>query len=126
MIMENSDLKKKVLNEIENLIIKSCPKNTILKKYQYLHEAILKKHYNAADISIDYHRKRVIMYIIMDDSSYDPNKLNISLPLLRTNMIFNDLREFLRSCLDKDNGSIAFYAKLLRTYENQGKEYTHA
>lgn len=124
--MENSDLKSRVLNEIESLISESCPKNTTSNKNRALHEAIVKKHYNAADISIDYHRKRIIMDIVMDDSAYDPKKLNFSLPLLRTNMIFNDLREFLKSCLDQDNGSVAFYANLLRNYKNKERKFTIA
>lgn len=120
--MKNSDLKNRVLNDMEGLIDKSCPDRAILKKDQALHEAIVKKHYNAAEISINYHRKRIIMEIIMDDTSYDPQKLNFSLPLLRTNMIFNDLRGFLMSCLDNDPGSIAFYAKLVRSYEDQDRK----
>ena len=94
------------------------------KKFQNLHIAILKKYYNAADVTIDYHRKRVIMDIVMDDSCYDPKKVNSSLPILRANLLFKNLKEFLSSSLDKDNVSIAFYARLLRAYENRNVTLT--
>jgi len=117
--MENSGLKSRVLYEIENLISKSCSQSKMSKKFQNLHIAILKKHYNAADVSIDYHRKRIVMDIVMDDSCYDPEKVNSSLPTLRANLLFKNLKEFLSSSLDKDNVSIAFYARLLRSYEKR-------
>ena len=122
--MEKSGLKTRVLTEIENLISKNCSKSKMSQKFQNLHVAIFKKYYNAADVSIDYHRKRVIMDIVMDDSSYDPMKVNSSLPLLRANLLFKNLKEFLSSSLDKDNVSIAFYARLIRTYENKNVTLT--
>ncbi|MDX1768743.1 hypothetical protein [Arenibacter troitsensis] len=122
--MENSGLKKRVLTEIEKLISKSCSKHKMSPKFQKLHVAILKKYYNAADVSIDYHRKRVIMDIVMDDSCYDPKKVNSSLPILRANLLFKNLKEFLSSSLDKDNVSIAFYARLIRAYENRNVTLT--
>jgi hypothetical protein len=122
--MENSGLKTRVLTEIENLISKSCSKSKMSQKFQNLHIAILKKYYNAADVSIDYHRKRVIMDIVMDDSCYDPKKVNSSLPTLRANLLFRNLKDFLSSSLDKDNVSIAFYARLIRAYENRNVTLT--
>ncbi|MDO6604001.1 hypothetical protein SAMN03080594_101135 [Arenibacter palladensis] len=122
--MENSGLKTRVLTEIEKLISKSCSKSKMSPKFQKLHVAILKKYYNAADVSIDYHRKRVIMDIVMDDSCYDPKKVNSSLPILRANLLFKNLKEFLSSSLDKDNVSIAFYARLIRAYENRNVTLT--
>jgi hypothetical protein len=122
--MENSGLKTRVLTEIENLISKSCSKSKMSHKFQNLHVEILKKYYNAADVSIDYHRKRVIMDIVMDDSCYDPKKVNSSLPILRANLLFKNLKEFLSSSLDKDNVSIAFYARLLRVYEKRNVQLT--
>ncbi|MCM4171511.1 hypothetical protein DHD32_08470 [Arenibacter sp. TNZ] len=124
--MENSGLKRRVLYEIENLISKSCSKSKMSQKIQNLHIAILKKYYNATDVSIDYHRKRVIMDIVMDDSCYDPKKVNSSLPILRANLLFKNLKEFLSSSLDKDNVSIAFYARLIRSYENRNVKLTTA
>ena len=120
--MENSGLKRRVISEIKNLISNSCSKNKQSQNFQNLHVTLLKKHYNATDVSIDYHRKRVVMNIVMDDNCYDPKKMNDSLPILRANLLFNNLKDFLYSCLDKDNRSIAFYSKLLRRYKNNHTE----
>lgn len=120
--MENSGLKRRVVAEVESLISTSCSKKDISRKSQDLHEIIIKKHYNAADVTIDYHRNRVIMEVVMDDSFYDPKKMNFSIPLLRTNIFFNNLKEFLTSCLDRDNASIAFYASLLKVHANSDPE----
>jgi hypothetical protein len=106
--------------EIESLISRSCIPQKTPKSFQDLHVAIVKKCYNAADVSIDYHRKRVVMDIVMDDTSYDPEKPNVRLPLLRANLLFRNLSDFLKSCVQKDRNSLAFYARLMRSYETSG------
>ncbi|RKN82435.1 hypothetical protein [Ulvibacterium marinum] len=117
--MENSSLKGMILTEVENLISRSCANQKVTDKFEKLHIALLKKYYNAADVSIDYHRKRVKMDIIMDDTSYDPKKINLYLPTLHANLLFKNLKDFLRSCVDKDSKSLGFYAGLLRTFTNK-------
>ncbi|WP_425235501.1 hypothetical protein [Ulvibacterium sp.] len=117
--MENSSLKRMILTEVENLISRSCANQKTTDKFEKLHIALLKKYYNAADVSIDYHRKRVKMDIIMDDTSYDPKKVNLSLPTLHANLLFKNLKDFLSSCVDKDSKSLGFYAGLLRTFTNK-------
>ena len=116
--MENFKLKRRILAEIEGLIAESCPKAQSPIKYESLHVALLKKHYNAAEVSIDYHRKRVQMDIVMDDQAYDPTKVNTDLPTLRANLWFRNLSDFLTSCLDNDNFSVAFYAGILKAHRN--------
>lgn len=118
--MENSNLNGRILMEIESLISRSCIPQKTPKSFQDLHVAIVKKCYNAADVSIDYHRKRVVMDIVMDDTSYDPEKPNVRLPLLRANLLFRNLSDFLKSCVQKDRNSLAFYARLMRSYETSG------
>ncbi len=116
--MENLSLRGRILSELESLIVQSFPKQKIPQKVVKLHEALVKKHYNAADVSIDYHRRRIEMDIVMDDCSYDPTKVNTNLPTLHANLWFRNLADFLKSCLDKDNRSLAFYASLLKSYQN--------
>ncbi|WP_209402664.1 hypothetical protein [Pseudozobellia sp. WGM2] len=118
--MENSTLRGRILMEIENLIAREVPKQKVPQNLENLHVALLKKHYNAADVSIDYHRRRVELAIVMDDSDYDPKKVNLCVPTLHTNLWFRNLCDFLKSCIDHDPKSIAFYATLLRSY--QGSE----
>lgn len=117
--MENSNLKGRILMEMEDLIALSCPQQKVTPNYENLHVAILKKHYNAADVSIDYHRRRVEMNIVMDDKDYDPKTVNLYMPTLHVNLWFRNLRDFLKSCIDYDNKSLAFYASLLSSYTNK-------
>jgi len=112
--------------ELESLISRSCAKSKMTKNFQNLHKAIVKNHYNATDVSIDYHRKRIAMDIVMNEKDYDPKKINLRLPTLYTNLFFNNLCEFLKSCIDKDNRSLAFYAWLLNSYTKKEEELTLA
>ncbi len=114
--MENTDLKGRILNELERLISRSCTKKAMSANFQNLHQLLVKKHYNAADVNIDYHRKRIVMEVVMDDMVYDPRKMNLEIPTLRVNLLFKNLREFLKSCISTDRESLAFYAWLLRSY----------
>jgi hypothetical protein len=120
--MENSTIKQKITQEIENLISESCSNQKSTDQYKNLHEAILKKYYNAADISIDYHRHRVEMDIVIDDSTYHPQQVNTNVPTLHVNLLFKNLKDFLRSCIEKDPKSLGFYAGLLRSFKN--KDYS--
>lgn len=117
--MENSNLNGRILMEIENLISRSCADQKTPKSFQDLHVAILKKCYNAADVSIDYHRKRVVMDIVMDDASYDPKGVNLMLPTMRANLLFHNLKDFLNSCLQKDRTSLAFYAGIISSFRSR-------
>lgn len=122
--MENSNLKRRILSEIESLIAVSNPKQKVPQKYKSLHVAILKNHYNAADVVIDYHRGRVAMDIILDDKDYDPKNVNIGVPTLHVNLLFKNLIDFLKTCIDKDSKSLVFYAGLLHSYSNEHKPAT--
>jgi len=113
--MENSSLKGRILKDIKDLISRSCTNPKTTPEFEKLHIALLKKHYNAADVAIDYHRKRVSMHIVMDDAVYDPKTVNQYLPTLYANLRFRNLKEFLRSCVEKDTQSLGFYAGLLRS-----------
>ena len=114
--MEKSGLRGRILNEIEMLIAQSCTPKKINKRFKKLHQLILKKHYNASDVDIDYHRKRVKMDLVMDDDQYQPNTVNTDLATIPANFFFNDLCDFLRSCITDDNNSLAFYVGLLKTF----------
>ncbi len=120
--MENSTVNRKITKEIENLISESCSNQKSTDHYKNLHEAILKKYYNAADISIDYHRHRIEMDIVIDDSCYHPEKVNTNVPTLHVNLLFKNLKDFLRSCIEKDTKSIGFYAGLIRSFRK--KDYS--
>ncbi|MFT6795003.1 MAG: hypothetical protein ACJART_000134 [Maribacter sp.] len=120
--MEKSKLKGKILLELDKLISQSCKSSQSINKYEQLHIALLKKYYNAANVNIDYHRHRIKMDIVTDDSFYDPKKVNTHLPLLYANLLFDNLKSFLSSCVDKDEKSIGFYSQLLTKFT--GKKLT--
>lgn len=109
--------------EMERLIARGSAKGKMTKKIQSFHEAIIKKHYNASDVKIDYHRHRVKMNLIMDESGYDPKTANVNLAILPMNLFFKNLRDFLKSCLEEDAKSIAFYAKLIKDLSNKKRIY---
>ena len=117
--MENQSLKGRILKELESLISRSCSRRERSGKFRRLHQLLIQKHYNATDVNIDYHRKRVTLEVVSDDLAYQPGKLNINLSTFRANLLFNNLKEFLRSCVETDHKSLAFYAWLLRTYYNK-------
>jgi hypothetical protein len=124
--MENSTLPIRIRTEIENLISKSCANQQATDKFESLHVALLKKYYNAADVTIDYHRRRVEMDIVMDDTQYDPQKVNTYIPTLHANLLFKNLKDFLKSCIEMDAKSLGFYAGLLRTFTKKDVTLTVA
>ncbi|TLP76987.1 hypothetical protein [Maribacter sp. ACAM166] len=115
--MEKEKLRERVLVELEKLISLSCRNPSGSKKYEQLHIALLKKYYNATSVTIDYHRHRIKMEVIQDDSLYDPKIVNTYLPTIYTNLLFKSLRKFLTTCVEKDNKSVGFYSQLLKSYK---------
>ncbi|WP_419213496.1 hypothetical protein ACNR9Q_04900 [Maribacter sp. X9] len=115
--MEKSKIRDRVLAELKKLITQSCKNPKDSQKYQELHIALLKKYYNATNVSIDYHRHRVQMDVIQDESIYDPKKVNTYLPTIYTNLLFKSLCAFLTTCVEKDHKSIGFYAQLLNSFD---------
>jgi len=124
--MENSNLRGRILMEMEDLIAQSCPKRKVDQKFEPLHVDLIKKHYNAAEVSIDYHRGRVEMDLVINDKDYDPKTVNLYLPTLHMNLWFRDLCDFLKSCIDSDAKSLAFYASLLQSFKGKDKPLTMA
>lgn len=120
--MENSKLSGRIILEMENLIALSCPKQKVNQNFEPLHVDLIKKHYNAAEVSIDYHRRRVEMDLVLNDKDYDPKTVNLYMPTLHVNLWFRDLCDFLKSCIDRDTKSIAFYASLIRSFKGKDKQ----
>ncbi|WP_339655906.1 hypothetical protein [uncultured Maribacter sp.] len=107
--MKKAKLWERVIVELEKLIYLSCKNPNGSIKYEQLHVALLKKYYNAIHVTIDYHRHRIKMEVIQDDSLYDHKTIIAYLTSIYTNLLFNNLCEFLNSCIEKDNKSIGFY-----------------
>ena len=114
--MKNSRLSTRILMETERLILNSCTKT---KRSRELHKVILKKYYNAADVTIDYTRHRVAMDIVIDNNAFNPSKVNTIIATVPMNLSFKNICNLLRSCLEEDIKSLAFYARLLKDYANK-------
>ncbi|UJH68738.1 hypothetical protein [Allomuricauda sp. SCSIO 65647] len=117
--METSRLTTRILMETEKLIMQSCASDTFDKKSTDLHKLIIKKHYNAADVAIDYVRHRINMDVIISEEDYDPKTVNLALATVPVNIFFKNLCDFLKSCLEKDVKSLAFYSRILMQYTNK-------
>ncbi|TXN37377.1 hypothetical protein FVB32_03565 [Flagellimonas hymeniacidonis] len=117
--MGNSRLTTRILMEMENLITRSNTRENITSRCKDLHRSILRKHYNAADVEIDYNRHRIKMDVVLDDAQYDPKTINMVVSTLPVNLFYKDLSVFLKSCLLKDVKSLAFYASLLKQYTDR-------
>jgi hypothetical protein len=117
--MEKKSLKGRILSELESLISRSCHKGRTSGHTRRIHQLIVQKHYNATAGDIDYHRQRVTLELVSDEQAYHPGRLNINLTTFRANLMFGNLKDFLKSCVETDNKSLAFYAWLLRTYDKK-------
>ena len=117
--MGNSRLATRILMEMENLITKSSANPNITSRFQDLHKSLLRKHYNAADVEIDYNRHRIKMDVVFSDSEYDPKTINTVVSTIPVNLFYEHLTSFLKTCLAKDVKSLAFYARLLKQYSNK-------
>ncbi len=117
--MGNSRLTTKILMEMENLITRSSTLENITSRFQDLHKSILRKHYNAADVEIDYHNHRIKMDVVLDDREYDPKTINMVVSTMPVNLFYKDLGAFLNTCLTKDVKSLAFYASLLKQHTDK-------
>lgn len=56
--MENSKLRGRILMEMDQLIAREIPTQKVPQELENLHKDLIKKHYNAAEVTIDYHRRR--------------------------------------------------------------------
>ncbi|SNY95331.1 hypothetical protein [Flagellimonas pacifica] len=117
--MGDSRLTTRILMEMENLITKSSKRQNITSRFKDLHKSILRKHYNAADVEIDYGKQRIKMDVVLDDHEYDPKIINMVVSTMPLSLYYKDLDTFLKSCLVKDVKSLAFYALLLKQHTNE-------
>jgi hypothetical protein len=117
--MEDTKIGTKLFSQLEDAITRSCKSSKTIKKFEPLHQALLKKYYNATDVSIDYHRHRIKMNIVMDDSLYSSGTVNTHLPLLPTNISYDNLMLFLISRIEMDKKNLGFYAQVLKAFNTQ-------
>ncbi|QED38117.1 hypothetical protein FK178_10455 [Antarcticibacterium arcticum] len=95
-----------IIDEVKNLISYSLiNKDVDAHKFESLHNAVLKKYFDAKDIKINYISQTIDLKLPISNNNY-------------TGITFEclDLNNFLQSCLKSDEKSLFFYQNLLTHY----------
>jgi len=102
--------KNDVVKDLKLLIDISCVESEDVTMFELFHKMLIRISYKAADISIDYDRKRVYMNVISEDKYYDLETLNHPFaPTMSVNLVYEDLNVFLKSCILEDVDSLNHY-----------------
>lgn len=103
-----------VVKDLELLIDISCVEGEDVTMFELFHKMLIRISYKAADISIDYNRNRVYMNVIAEDKYYDLETLNHPFaPTMSVNLVYEDLKTFLKSCILEDEDSLNHYYPIL-------------
>ncbi|MFI2741886.1 hypothetical protein ACG2LH_04035 [Zhouia sp. PK063] len=105
-----------VLNEMHNLINYSCQHlENNHKAFESLHNAILKKYFKAVEVKIDYDNHTVDLVMNVTEDSINEIAKNYS-NTVHVNLNFENIHNFLKSCIEKDEKSVVFYQNILKYY----------
>jgi len=105
--------KEVILQEMRHLLEYSC-NDVALENHYYdsLHSAILKKHFKADDVRIDYqHRVVHLNMCVEDDLGFFGRKSYVDVE-----MNFTSIYEFLKNCLEETDQNLTFYRNILNFY----------
>ncbi|TQD39600.1 hypothetical protein [Haloflavibacter putidus] len=95
-----------ILREMNNLITYSCNNQNIsTERFSTFHKALLKKHFEASEVSIDIKENTLHLQILVESNKH-----------VNVNFEYQSLEALLKSCLEKDNGSLGFYQNMLTFY----------
>ena len=59
------------------------------------------------------------MDIVINNQEYNPSKVNTVIATVPMNLSFKSICNLLRSCLESDVKSLAFYARILKDFANK-------
>lgn len=96
-----------IIDEVKNLISYSIINPEVENaNFEGMHKSIIKKYFDAKDISINYIAQTIDLKLPMSNKKY-------------TSITFEclDLNGFLQSCLKSDEESLYFYQDLLTHYD---------
>lgn len=114
--MENNLNKKNILQEMKHLLRYSCKESAIENNYfESLHVAILKKHFNAGDVKIDYVSRTIHLSMCVDENPGFFGRKSF----VDVEMKFRNIYEFLEDCLEDDNRDLSFYKNILSFYNSR-------
>ena len=95
-----------ILTEMNNLITYSCNnQNVSTERFSTFHKALLKKHFEASEVSIDLEQNTLHLKILVENNKY-----------VNVNFEYQSLEALLKSCLEKDDNSLGFYQNMLTFY----------
>ncbi|HET8839789.1 MAG TPA: hypothetical protein VFM82_12435 [Flavobacteriaceae bacterium] len=95
-----------ILQEVRNLITYSCRnESSRTGRFDTMHRAIIKKHFNASEVHIERGKTTINLNIEVRKGEY-----------VRVNFECPDMEAFLKSCIEKDHTSLAFYQQMLTYY----------
>ena len=114
--MGKSGLEVKILMEMEALIARSCEQKTYSESTRKMHQEIIRRYFNALDAVIDYTANMVsLVYELPEDDPRFQQGASFT-QIYREKYNYEDLVDFLRSCLKSDTQSLACYMRILRQY----------
>lgn len=100
-----------ILEEINKLISLSCQSDHAKsERFKPMHRALIKKYFNASEVSINDQEQCIIMKVQLDNKEYATTQYKCS-----------NLEGFLKSCIKKDADSLRFYENMLTYYNLSSK-----
>jgi len=102
-----------MIKDLALLVDYSCEVSNQVKLFELFHVMLIRMSYKAVDVSIDYARKRIYMYVLAEDESYDSELNNAFAETMLVNLAYTDLGTFLKSCVLEDGGSLKLYYPFL-------------
>lgn len=109
----------KIASKLEDMIELNCETLPGAFNEQDFRAKIIKWCYNSTDVIIDYKSKRIFMNLILDnrgDSFVDKHFGNELIPFI---LKYEDLKEFLKECIVRDDLSSKFYERIIFSGQTQ-------
>ncbi|WP_350288030.1 hypothetical protein [uncultured Croceitalea sp.] len=103
---------------LENLLNTQKENKDLFRLHQLLHINLIKWCYNSSDVLIDYDKKRIFMNIILDNTDKRNQKCKTAKAVMPTNLRYDNLTSFLKSCILEDDASIEFYKSQMTVFRS--------
>lgn len=100
--------------DLNMLIDISCLNSDNVKLFKNFHNLLISLAYKATDVEIQYKRKRIYMNVLFEDikGDYLIKYDDLMLSSMSTNLYYNHLKHFLKSCIKNEKNMIIHYKSL--------------
>lgn len=106
----NRSIQHIVTKELHMLIDQSCHINAnYALDSESFHRALLKKYFEAETVVLDRNRNRITLEIRVNKDANETTIVDIDVD-------FANFNEFLKSCIEDNQGALRFYKNMLRYY----------